>query len=218
LKLSDLKRPFDYCISLGSNCMPAIQMNKQNLKQATLPFDWVVTLSTEKVAHLLLNKFHNYMEQKNLIIRHVNIKNEAFVVEDPTQGVESFHDFDMYRNTRFALSTYPEFREKLNRRIERLYKVFNEGNSFLFIRSQVESPGDARLLKNAIDQVVGPGKTAYLLIINCLPITQTNELEWGIAGVCTVEIPFMENTNYPPFLQLLQGITLTRPDSATSDI
>jgi hypothetical protein len=218
MKQADFKRSYDYCISLGSNCMPAIHLNHLHLKQATLPLDWVVTASTEKVAHLLLSRFSDYMELKNLVIQQLDITNGTYNVEDPVHEVMSYHDFDLYRNTAAELATYPEFKAKLNRRIERLYNVLDEGESFLFIRTEVESPEEAQLLKSAIDQMVGKQKTALLLIVNCTTASVPTEAEWDIPSVCKVEIPFVPNTVINEhFLQVLNGITLTKPDSASSE-
>jgi hypothetical protein len=220
MKQADLKRAYDYCISLGSNCMPAIHLNHLHLKQATLPLDWVVTASTEKAAQLLLSRFSDYMELKNLIIKQLDTANGTYNVEDPVHEVVSYHDFDRYRNTAVELATYPEFKAKLNRRIDRLYNVLEEGESFLFIRTDVGSPEEAQLLKSAIDQVVGKQKTALLLIVNCTTVSVPvpMEIEWDIPGVCTVEIPLTPNTVINKhFLRVLNGITLTKPDSASSE-
>ncbi|WP_052702814.1 DUF1796 family putative cysteine peptidase [Paenibacillus beijingensis] len=217
MKLSELEKSYDYFISLGANCMPALQLEKLNLKQATLPLDWFVTPSSPKVAYMLLTRFANFMEQPNLIVKYPHDGLGTYIVEDFIHNTLSFHDFHINENTPTSLTGYPKFREKMDRRINRFYKLLKDKQSFLFIRTQVgsQSAEDVRLLKAAIDSAVGPGKTAHLLIINYLHhVLQINELETGINGVCVVEAPYHGDENmHETFRQLLQGMSLTGADS-----
>ncbi|AFC32791.1 DUF1796 family putative cysteine peptidase [Paenibacillus mucilaginosus] len=212
MRLAELRRPYDYCISLGNNCMPAMELEKKGLKRETLPLDWVISRSTTRVAELLLYRFPNYMQLPNLVIRCPDPKLGTYVVEDLVNGIESYHDFALFLNTSSSLPEYPVFRVRLERRIERLYRILQEKRDLLFIRTGEVTPEEGRLLKGVIEQITGPGKTAHLLIINNHPrLALPRELDWGIPGVCTVEIPYSQTQaerNRAFFGGLLEGISV----------
>jgi hypothetical protein len=111
-------------------------------------------------------------------------------------------------NTSHHLFTYPQVKKTYNRRINRLYKIFNESQFILFIRLYA-SKEEALYLKNVLDQLVL--NPYHLLVINHHASRSIREDHWGIDNVCSVttSIPHVnEKQKVTEFSRILKGVSI----------
>lgn len=52
---------FKHIISLGSFCSPALEIERHGFRDASYPFDWVLSKSFKEVMNLLQTEFHDYL-------------------------------------------------------------------------------------------------------------------------------------------------------------
>ncbi len=117
MRLAQLAGEYDAVFSLGQNCTPAIQLEKNRLRPFAGVLDWMMSDTLSDVNRLLENRFAGFMDLPNLSV--VGTSQLNYMVRDIAYNVISVHDFPQERNTSAELVTYPEFREKIDRRIER---------------------------------------------------------------------------------------------------
>lgn len=117
MRLAQLAGEYEAVFSLGQNCTPAIQLEKNRLRPFAGVLDWMMSDTLSDVNRLLENRFAGFMDLPNLSV--VGTSQLNYMVRDIAYNVISVHDFPQERNTSSDLVTYPEFREKIDRRIER---------------------------------------------------------------------------------------------------
>ena len=116
-------------ISLGFFCGPAQEIKSIGLRNASYPFDWIIS-NFESVLLLLKNNFIDFLEEKYLIIDRTEKElKETYIVKNIKYDIKFFHDFKKVYTIHEQLT---EIKEKYNRRIQRLYKTIK--NPTLFIR------------------------------------------------------------------------------------
>ena len=111
----------DYFIPLGNACRPAFWLKKYGLRQASYPFDWMMSYSLSTVINTITKGCHdwfsNYTEDKSKINAKVRY------VVDNTNHIISMHGFP---STCSVEAFLPEFQKTMQRRIERLKGVFSQ--------------------------------------------------------------------------------------------
>jgi hypothetical protein len=114
----------DY-ISLGGDCMPAINLRQLGLRKEAYPFDWVL-LHNDTIATFLLNDFENY--HSNLIMNWNRwIKNLYHEIEFP-------HDYDTTTDDGWR-DQIPSVTEKYQRRIERFRNLMKKDTPLIVCMS-----------------------------------------------------------------------------------
>jgi hypothetical protein len=115
LILGDLKRKYDAIICLGSNCLPGIQLQKNHLKRQT-GLDWMISSNFSQVSRLIDCGFSGFMELPNMQVGY-DFSQKNYMLLDKSYDIYSAHDFSVEQNAPDQLHTYPQFKEKLKRRI-----------------------------------------------------------------------------------------------------
>lgn len=183
-------RKYDLVISLGSNCHMASALKQMKITEKSYPFDW--SDCDGDASERLLNKC-------NLIKNHFeNAFNLEDFVEyrcsDPTMrgvknsktGIHYTHDFPWEKSVK---DFFPEFLEKHQRRVNRLYDDVETSKSILFVFEDMSKLLPIPTIKTAIKilKETFPTKDINLLVI--LPILkdeQYQEINLGVDGVFVV--------------------------------
>lgn len=188
MDVDDLKKmnSFDFIMSLGANCMVAYQLKRLGLRDFSGPIDWVINSSLENVNQMIKNRFNDYMELSNL--RIIGIHEGFYSVEDMLYNTYSFHDFPVSSND--CITNYPQFRELLNRRIERFYDRISQSKSALFVREKATYDETIRLKETL--SLYTKGKVNIMIINNTVENRVISQ-DWGIEGVYVREMPLNLN-------------------------
>ncbi|MFD1956046.1 DUF1796 family putative cysteine peptidase [Paenibacillus thailandensis] len=224
MRLEEIQQPYDYVISLGAACMPAFQLKMNNLRSFSGPFDWMGSPDAKDVARLLRNRFDKFMLKENMTIVETAFHNtiddndnfvisHTYMLKDELNNIVSGHDFPVIPGKDWT-DGYPEFRVKIDRRINRFYDRLQNSRSCLFVRMSA-SYEDAVELRSALASVTGG--QFNLLVINTMPNLSEMIISpagWELDNVCCVIIPETPGNwrgDYNVWRQLLGGITLLKP-------
>lgn len=182
MQLKDIQRNYDTVISLGGSCQVAAQMARHSLRTFSGPVDWFIFPSVLCLTKTIDSGFQGFMGYQNLEILSSNEMN--YVVRDKFYDCYSYHDFPLSCNGDIS-SFYPQFKEKIDRRIQRFYQKLMDKDSILFIRLTGESK-DIRELASVLDRLT---KSDFkLLVVNHSTEQTVKEVAWDIPKVCSVEI------------------------------
>ncbi|MGG1642894.1 DUF1796 family putative cysteine peptidase [Paenibacillus sp. NRS-1782] len=207
MRLAQLAGEYDAVFSLGQNCTPAIQLERNRLRPFAGVLDWMMSDTLSDVNRLLENRFAGFMDLPNLSV--VGTSQLNYMVRDIDYNVISVHDFPQERNTSADLATYPEFREKIDRRIERFFAKTQKAQRSLFVR-MLGTYAEVEELERILYGMMA--HEFRLLIVNCSGVTELTELDWQLANVCAVEMPFADVWNYQSdshWRTLFQGMSLS---------
>ncbi|MFP3125386.1 papain-like cysteine peptidase [Ectobacillus funiculus] len=207
---------------MGSACDPTIHIKRLNLRKASLPLDWVASLSLSNVSRLLENKFTGYMELDNMRLKdgsafYLNDGDaifsddrftkpvQSYFVEDTFYNIISVHDFPILPNQDWT-ATYPSFKEKLNKRVNRFLDLMNTSQSILFVR-WFANYHQAAELQSALYKITNG--LFHIVIINPVEgLPNVSEVDWGLDRVCSVQVPNrIHDTTIWDYI--LKGVTLT---------
>jgi len=134
-------------ISLGSSCSVAFNLEKTNLKQESLPFDWIRSSRFSSVNKMLNENFkelwkldnYNYLRTSDkFFIKKDNQKNQFIktrIYQNINYQINFYHDFP--DNIDFMIS-FQEFKKKYQRRCCRFINFLKSNNSIIFIRDQLK--------------------------------------------------------------------------------
>ncbi len=115
---------FNHYISLGYFCSIAMQLEKYGFRDASYPFDWLIS-DFRSVISTIDNGFKSFLCYENL---YQNENNRAVYLDKKYEFL-FVHDFSKYLSLSGQL---PKVQEKYNRRIQRFYR--NRTEPTLFIR------------------------------------------------------------------------------------
>lgn len=203
LNLRNTKRSYDVVVSLGSWCGVADELKRHNLRRFSGPFDWVASPSLSDINRLLKNRFEGFMDMANMeVVHHSNFivnnnddleitaNRQTYVIQDTKYNIASWHDFPVIPNQDWT-ATYPAYKEKLNRRINRFLEKINSSRFTLFVRCNASESEAAEL------QSVLSGLTKgrfHILIVNPVEgLQEVREKNWALDRVACVEIPFVQS-------------------------
>ena len=131
------KRVYDLICSLGGNCAAAHNLMTRGLGPFSLPFDWVYMLDETpiyKLADCFCEDFKNFLLKENL----------KPLPEGPNPShLDRQQYYDTYTGYRFVnhfdlpieQGGYAPVKEKMDRRIKRLYEYIQKGKTVLFVLS-----------------------------------------------------------------------------------
>lgn len=125
------KIKYDIIYSIGSNCACALYLNKNGLRITSGPFDWLTNMSFNSKIKLIINDFEGFLESSDLeIITNVEPNNQYIPYKNTRTGCLFLHDFP--KDSSFELS-YPQVKDKYNRRIKRFYDNLSLKNKVLLV-------------------------------------------------------------------------------------
>ena len=115
-------------ISLGFFCSTASEIERIGLRNASYPFDWVIS-EFDLVLNLIENNFSDFLEE-DLLIKDKNSKplEKTYVVKNVKNNIRFFHDFFIGETISKQISVV---KEKYNRRIKRFYKSITKPTLFI---------------------------------------------------------------------------------------
>lgn len=151
---------FDAVISLGGTCQTAYQLNRMELRQESLPFDWLFScLDHNKFIDSIRNDFSDWLNYDNLIVDE-NSATEHLKVTDSKYNMIHQHIFPLDIP---VSESYPDVIKHVNKRIARLLKYKNKQLDLLFIRTNM-SVNEAEELRNIL--ISKYGKNSVLVVLN----------------------------------------------------
>ncbi|MCD1258091.1 peptidase [Paenibacillus athensensis] len=185
MRIRELNGAYDGIFSIGFNCLPAIQLEKNGLRPFAGVIDWMYSDMTN-VSRLFAHRFAGFMSRGNLAVVGFDYAQVNLLVEDRAYGITSTHDFPSSRNSLYALTSYPEFRDKMDRRIERCLERFDNGKRLLFVRTG-GTYEQAVELERVLRQVVR--HEFSLLLVNFSEVWNVVDIDWPLEHVCSVLLP-----------------------------
>lgn len=216
MKREELEGSYGLVVSLGSFCQVAYQMKKHKLRRCSLPFDWMVLESVPCLIMIMKNKFDGYFSKENLTVKGKH--DHTYLVYDEKYQCMSVHDFPHVENdnTERIFDIYPQFIEKIQRRIDRFYVEIGNANAndtdVLFIRYQA-SYDEAVSLSACLKTLTN--NHYKLIVLNETKEKTFFEETWDIENTYAARIYQSENipwSGYDAHWDLvLNGITLQNP-------
>ncbi|XWV25039.1 putative papain-like cysteine peptidase [Tupanvirus deep ocean] len=136
-------------ISVGSTCGVAYQFQQLGIKQESLPFDWVKSISLNNVLTILKYGFGSFGAYNDLILtreskKHPVLRTDQWddyvispisYVYQNSLGITFYHDFEK-PFTNEVDDVYVKFKNKYSRRFKRLYELFASGDELVFVRDE----------------------------------------------------------------------------------
>ncbi|PAD22332.1 DUF1796 family putative cysteine peptidase [Terribacillus saccharophilus] len=201
-----IKGGYDAVFSLGDLCVGAIQLQKNNLRPFSGPLDWMGTPLLPKVTQLFEKRFADFMLQENLRIVG-KATEQMLLVSDDRNYVMSNHDFDTTHNSLTHLPMYPQVKEKLDRRVNRLLEKLITAQRILFVRTNATLEETAEL-ERVLRTIIA--NDFRILVVNHSPVSGIVEKHWPINNVYSVELPNIEiwEGNNALWAQLFQDVHL----------
>ncbi|MGB9938733.1 DUF1796 family putative cysteine peptidase [Methanosarcina sp.] len=128
-------KSYDFIVSLGSACIVADKIQKNNLRLFSGPVDWIVS-NPDSTAQFIKSNFMDFLNLDNLKIKAIHDNNTTYLVQDTKYDLLFVHDF----LKDIPLShQYSDLRKKFSRRILNFYRWCSEAESALFVMYFPES-------------------------------------------------------------------------------
>lgn len=205
MKLIDIQHNYDAVFSLGNQCFVSRKLHYYNLRLYAGVIDWMISYSLTDVVRLLQNGFVNFMEKETMVCDGYNPEvKELLLLRDTIYNIISVHDFLSKENTPTDWNTYPAFKIKLNRRIERFLSKLETSKNILFVRIG-GTYEEAKLLETALSKMVKGN--FQVLLLNPISEYEIIEYDWELEYTCSIGIPMDGNENPAIWDQILKGIT-----------
>jgi Putative papain-like cysteine peptidase (DUF1796). len=131
-------------ISLGSSCVPAMLMQELNIKNETLPFDWV-SHNLKIIIDCLITDFVHFNKMGDP--KHIIDVNEDVREFNKLDCPNFSKDYINHYNTLFVHDTHlsPEqFQSQLQRRVSRFLEILQSDEKIVFIYTN--EPGTSQLI------------------------------------------------------------------------
>ncbi|KHL96938.1 hypothetical protein QW71_04820 [Paenibacillus sp. IHB B 3415] len=195
MKFEEIRGGYDCIVSLGSSCEPAAHLRRRGLRVFSSPLDWVVSLSLTDVNRLLGQRFSGYMELPNMGVidgNDVFVDNEvvqpvkSYFVKDFHYNVISVHDFPVLEGLEWS-HVYPDFKQKINMRSQRLLDTLLMSRKALFIRwgSTYEEACELQTVLRTLT-----GGDFHILIVNGVDgLESVLDRDWPLPGIVSLGIP-----------------------------
>ncbi|WP_088548975.1 DUF1796 family putative cysteine peptidase [Paenibacillus aquistagni] len=185
MNLSELKGDYDGFYSLGSNCYPAQRLERYGLRPYSGVIDWMYSNSVAGLVKLLNHRFDSFMHPANMVIEGTMFDGHNYSVRDCFYDIESVHDFLVSEQVEGYQRKLPEFRQTMERRVNRLLHKAEHCQKLLFVRLHA-SFVEASVLEGALTKLV---KHQFrLLVVNPGPKT-LHDLNWPLPHTCGLQLP-----------------------------
>jgi len=122
-------KSYDFVMSLGSACIVADKLGKNNLRLFSGPFDWIVS-NPYSTTQFIKHDFNDFLNLGNLEIKGIHENNTTYLVEDKKYNLLFVHDF--VKDIPLA-AQYAELHKKYTRRISNFYSWASKAESALFV-------------------------------------------------------------------------------------
>lgn len=200
VRIPDLQGTYDTVVSLGQNCLPSMMLEKNGLRTYSGVLDWMISDELNDVSRLWENRFQGFMELANLKGKVTTGTN--LTVTDTLYNITSVHDFPLSRNTPEQMNSYGDFKNKMNRRIERYIRQSAMSERTLYVRMKGTYEEVLRL-----EQAIAPyhrGKF-HILLVNYTFIPDLFDCAWPNERICSVQMssPDIWNNVSDPHWKLL---------------
>ena len=139
-------------ISLGSTCCITQQLKNHNLRQNAYPFDWIRITNLNNVSKLLDNHFYDFLKFEEIQFIEfsdrflINNVSGSYIYKNKYCGF--YHEFSEMLDE----NTYNLFKNKYERRIERLFELLKSNNEIIFIREEIGKIKISKII-NLIDKL-----------------------------------------------------------------
>ncbi len=159
---------FDYVVPIGEACFVATFLKNLNVREFSAPFDWVMGANLETRLELILNEFKDFLNIEDLVCVTKQVEDGLLaegltdfptkheIYENRRTGISHNHDF--LRDTPLEES-FPEAKEKYNRRIERFLDLMRGESNILFFYADMPKPNAKRADRDKL--------TELMVRINC---------------------------------------------------
>lgn len=120
-------------ISLGRTCHVALGLKAINLRDASYPFDWIITSDLDTLIHALDDKLEHYTDPEHFALSHgwPHALNTLY-------GLQFIHDFtpdEGQLTEEIAAEEWVSFKERYDRRVERFKNLDHYPGKVFFLRS-----------------------------------------------------------------------------------
>ncbi len=126
-------------VSLGSTCVPANFTRFCEVRTASFPFDWILSLDEEKFIEILEDDFSHFFNSEDLTATAGNVLLNTYY------HLEFLHE-EGHWNSQF-LSTMETFKNRYERRITRFKNLKDFPGKVIFIRATDHDPAANRFFK-----------------------------------------------------------------------
>lgn len=161
---------FNHVISLGFFCSVALEIDKLGLREASYPFDWLIS-DFQGIIECMENDFCDFLNYSNL----KQYTNNGRYYYDSKYKFHFYHDFSKYVPLRKQITLV---KEKYNRRITRFKNNIKEPT--LFIR-YIENKTELKYIENNYEYIIKLLKSFNnyndLLLISNDDIISSNSLK-----------------------------------------
>ncbi len=117
-------KKFKHIVSLGYFCSPALEFKRIKRRSCSLPFDWLITSSFEKLFELIKCDFCDFLNPEFLF----QLKQHPNYYRNTKWEIDFYHDFSAYKPLENQLDNVTQ---KYNRRITRFFETIKEPSLFL---------------------------------------------------------------------------------------
>ncbi|AWP27926.1 peptidase [Paenibacillus sp. Cedars] len=223
LKLQDVKGAYDVIIGLGSWCGPSLYLRQRGLRRFAFPLDWMISNSISDVSRLLDNRFVGFMDLEQLqktkgtsalledgvaVLSEGNqVYQDAHFILDTRYNIISVHDFPVLPNQDW-MHSYDVYRGRLNHRIDRFFRILEHSESVLFVRWGEVTADEAAELHAVLSSLVR-GTCNVLFLQTLLDLENVQEIDWGMNGICTLQVPDSRPNDISIWNYALDGLRLT---------
>lgn len=124
---------FDHVISLGWFCSPALEIERIGLRDASYPFDWLMTHDFSCIIDLIKNKRYIKLYSDEML----QYESDASKWYNQEYLISIFHDFNKYKKMSHQIDAV---NDKYFRRMKRFYENIMEPTLFLrYIKDKSEA-------------------------------------------------------------------------------
>lgn len=135
---------YQHIISLGHFCAVASELDKLGFREASLPFDWIIS-PLDSVIDLINNNFEDFLNP-DLLYRD---SKRPYIVLNKRYNIAFYHDFKESIPIEEQVSYV---QKKYDRRISRFYEYINEKT--LFVR-YIETKQEYEYISENYDSFLG---------------------------------------------------------------
>ena len=129
------RKKYDLIFSLGAACSCAQTLISANLRQFSSPFDWLFGSDFVSRCKILTSDFERFLEEKDLEYSHSERSISCDAYYNRYNDLTFNHDFEAKKELK---ETFPQVKEKYNRRINRLLQKIQEARTILIV--YIETP------------------------------------------------------------------------------
>ena len=122
-------KSYDFIASLGSACIVADKIQKNDLRLFSGPLDWIVSNPGSTIKFLESN-FNDFLKLDNLKIKGIHENNSTYLVQDTKYNLLFVHDF---LKDCPLINQHMNINNKYNKRILNFYSWCSKADSALFI-------------------------------------------------------------------------------------